>query len=342
MISVILPIYRTPKAYLERSVGSLRSQTYADLEILLVDDGSPDYVKVFCQEQERQDPRIHYVPIVHQGVSVARNTGLDLAKGDYVAFVDPDDWVLPEYMETLLKTIEKHSVPFAAVDSYITVDGAQKENRFLNGEERILKGTEKNALLYQLFGKRLTDYYPPYIAFGVPWGKLFRRNWLESNDLRFVPGMVRMQDNIFVLYAIEKAEAIAYSPKSLYVYRMEQGSASRRYDPQLIGYFEKYYREAELFLDRYKKEDLLYRALKMKELTSFHSYFRYVYFHSKNPDPYSITKKQIIRKLQEEPYVTALQQIDLSILKPEERVFVIALKHHWIRLLKTLVYLRDR
>ncbi|MBR2801049.1 MAG: glycosyltransferase [Erysipelotrichaceae bacterium] len=342
MISVILPIYCTKAEYLHQSIGSLQKQTVTDLEILLVDDGSPAYVGEICREYAKQDARIRYLPIAHQGVSVARNTGLEAAKGDYIAFVDPDDWVLPEYLETLLEGIEKHNVPMSVVDSQIFLDGKMLENRFLLGEKRVLKGTEKNDLLYQLFSKKLSAYYPPHIAFGVPWGKLFRRDWLESHHLRFIPGMVRMQDNIFVLYATENAEAIVYLPKELYVYRMEQGSASRRYDPQLISYFEKYYEEAKNFLDTYQKEEVLYKALQMKELTSFHSYLKYYYFHPSQEAPYGEVKKMILQKLQAEPYASALQNIDPSILKTEEKIFVTSLKQHWIYLLKILMKLRNR
>ena len=104
MISVIVPVYKVEQ-YLHRCIDSILAQTYRDLEIILVDDGSPDNCGLICDEYASKDSRIKVIHKTNGGVSSARNAGLDVASGDYIAFVDSDDYVLPQYLEYLLEAI---------------------------------------------------------------------------------------------------------------------------------------------------------------------------------------------------------------------------------------------
>ena len=98
MISVIVPIYKV-EPYLNQCVESILCQTYSDLEILLIDDGSPDRCGQICDEYEKQDSRVKAFHIQNQGLSAARNVGLQNAEGEYIGFVDSDDWIEPEMYE---------------------------------------------------------------------------------------------------------------------------------------------------------------------------------------------------------------------------------------------------
>ena len=94
-LSVIVPVYNAEK-YLHKCVDSILSQTYRDFELLLVDDGSPDQCGRICDAYATQDPRVKVIHKPNGGVSEARNVGLDQAKGNYISFIDPDDWVEPK------------------------------------------------------------------------------------------------------------------------------------------------------------------------------------------------------------------------------------------------------
>ena len=107
LISVIVPVYKV-EAYLHRCVRSLLTQSYTNLEILLIDDGSPDRSGVICDELAETDGRIHVVHKANGGLSVARNTGIELASGHYIAFLDSDDWADPTWLETLHRLIKAH------------------------------------------------------------------------------------------------------------------------------------------------------------------------------------------------------------------------------------------
>ena len=112
LISVIVPIYNV-KAYLDRCVESLLGQSYKNLEIFLVDDGSTDGCGKVCDRYAAQDPRITVIHKKNGGLSDARNAALDVAQGEYYAFVDGDDWVSPYYVENLYRALRKADADMA-------------------------------------------------------------------------------------------------------------------------------------------------------------------------------------------------------------------------------------
>ena len=107
VVSIVIPIYNV-EAYLKQCLETIVNQTYPNLEIILVNDGSPDKSEEICKEFFKRDSRIRYVRQVNGGLSAARNTGIDLATGDYITFVDPDDWVTEDYVETLYTQLKKY------------------------------------------------------------------------------------------------------------------------------------------------------------------------------------------------------------------------------------------
>ena len=112
-ISVIIPVYNV-EAYLERCLNTVCGQSYKNLEIILVDDGSTDNCLQICEEFAERDDRIKVIHQSNQGVSAARNTGLDAATGDYIAFVDSDDYIHPEMYERLYSLLKKHDADMSA------------------------------------------------------------------------------------------------------------------------------------------------------------------------------------------------------------------------------------
>ena len=108
-ISIIVPIYKV-ESLLSKCVDSLLSQTFGDLEIILVDDGSPDNCGKICDEYAQKDPRIFVIHKENGGLSSARNAGLDVCKGEYIMFVDSDDYVEPVFCEVALKTIQEQFI----------------------------------------------------------------------------------------------------------------------------------------------------------------------------------------------------------------------------------------
>lgn len=125
LLSVIVPVYKV-EPYLRRCIDSIRCQTYRNLQIILVDDGSPDNCGAICNEYTKIDSRIITIHQKNEGLSGARNNGLLFAKGDYIAFVDSDDWIHPTMYQTLIDMIEENDLDMARC-SIIETDGKDKE-----------------------------------------------------------------------------------------------------------------------------------------------------------------------------------------------------------------------
>lgn len=335
-ISVILPIYNIKEEYLEKCLDSLIRQTKKSIEIILVNDGSTNNCLDVCYRYELENENIKVINQVNQGVSVARNEGLNVATGKWVAFVDPDDWLEDDYLEKLwLETNEQNDIILC--DCFVNLPKIEYTNHFLPSA---MKGmiTDKNILLAQLISKVMGGYFPPHVAAGVPWGKLFRKQFLDNYGIRYIPNMVRMQDNIFCLYAIHYAKGITYIPEKLYHYRKETQSASFKYTGNIISYFEKYFLEVSVFISSCLENDCKYRkALDAKIITSINSYCRYYFFHVSNPSSFKDIRRQYEELMSRDPYISAFKNIDFSYLNFKEKVFFILLKFKMLHILK-LIY----
>ena len=171
LISVIVPIYKVEK-YLDRCVQSIIDQTYPNLEIILVDDGSPDNCPVMCDKWAEKDPRIKVIHKENGGLSDARNAGLDIATGELIGFVDSDDWIAPEMYEKLVKTLHDDQSDIAACTvEMIWADGTP--NKLLTVQENCtLERTEAQlALLNESKLKHPVWYklYKKSIVTGIPF-----------------------------------------------------------------------------------------------------------------------------------------------------------------------------
>lgn len=127
LVSVIVPIYNIPVQYIEECVQSMLRQTYDYFELLLVDDGSADVCREYCSHLANRDSRIHVILQENKGVSAARNTGLKNAKGEFIAFIDADDYIEKDYFEYLLSLIDGHCADIAVCDyDFIYKNGIAK------------------------------------------------------------------------------------------------------------------------------------------------------------------------------------------------------------------------
>lgn len=132
MVSVIVPVYKVPE-YLKRCVDSIRNQTYTDLEIILVDDGSPDECPAMCDAMAKEDKRIIVIHQKNGGLSAARNEGLNKSSGEYIIYIDSDDYIKNDMIEKLLSAAEKFEAD-VAISTYFLSSGDDKESVRLSGK----------------------------------------------------------------------------------------------------------------------------------------------------------------------------------------------------------------
>lgn len=214
MISVIVPVYNNAP-YLEQCLTSILSQTYSALEIICVNDGSTDESPEILHRIAQRDPRITVLSQENNGVSSARNAGLDAANGDYIAFVDSDDELEPDMYETLFRLAAEHQADIAHCGyKKIHLDGTTKDVR---GTGELLVQTSHEALECLLSGKYFV---------GSPCNKLYRRELFS--DVRFDTSLKINEDVLMNVQVFFKAEKIVFLDVPEYHYFERAGSSCGR------------------------------------------------------------------------------------------------------------------
>ncbi len=213
LISIIIPVYNV-EAYLRECVDSVLAQTYSDLEIILVDDGSTDGSAAICDEYATRDPRVRVIHKANGGLSDARNVGLDAATGDYIGFVDSDDWCEQRMFELLMQEAQAYDadIVVCAYYSFETDPVTTEENMWISGPRRRYELTTRDAMVMLLKDKEIQNYV---------WNKLYRAELWDG--VRFPVGQ-KFEDINTAYKVFEKAERVAVIPYGLYYYRMRTDS----------------------------------------------------------------------------------------------------------------------
>lgn len=242
LISIIVPIYNV-QDYLRTCLESILSQTYTNIEIILVNDGSEDSSEEICREYAKKDERVRLYSQENRGLSVARNIGVSFSKGELIVFVDSDDYVAPKMIEKLYAAMKKADADlamcgFKRVDQY----GRDCGLSFLP-EDKIIGGKEAIKCLF--------DENSGYM---VAWNKLYKKSFLIDNV--FPPG--KIHEDEFVMHRIfSECKKIAIISESLYFYVQRDGSIMSRPSIKSLDIIEAFYDRACLCDGLCMKEEKL-------------------------------------------------------------------------------------
>lgn len=213
LISVIVPVYRVEK-YLERCVKSILSQTYKNLEVILVDDGSPDQCPAICDACAEKDARVKVIHQENKGLSGARNAGIDAASGEYLAFVDSDDYVSPHFIEELYQLLQDTGCAIGQCRfSYVKGNGLVEEG---DSAFCIYRG---ESLMEQLYGPE-----EKATCFVVAWNKLYRAELFKETGIRYPEGRIH-EDEATTYRLFHEAKKLAFLDRALYGYYTENGGS---------------------------------------------------------------------------------------------------------------------
>ncbi|MBO5128772.1 MAG: glycosyltransferase family 2 protein [Oscillospiraceae bacterium] len=235
MISVIIPVYNVEK-YLAECIDSVLCQSYTDYEIILVDDGATDSSGEMCDEYALKDSRIRVIHQPNGGLSAARNTGLRAARGEYVYFLDSDDYIEPCALEDLLGLAERETAGVVFFDSRVFFDECDKDgstSKYIR-QAAYPPGNGREMLLRLLNNEEYRTAVP--LMF-------FRTNYLLDNELWFKEGIIH-EDELFTFLVFNADGRIAHCHEQLYARRVRPASimtssgALRGYDSMLQTYFE--------------------------------------------------------------------------------------------------------
>lgn len=216
LVSVIVPVYKAEK-FLNRCIDSILAQTYENFELILIDDGSPDNSGAICDEYAQKDNRIKAIHQENAGVSVARNTGIAQAKGDWILFIDSDDFVETEYISSLLKVSRLDSL---IIQGYKTVSA----NHTIAIQSLNEKQYDKTNFS-QLFAE------PKFYEYGHPFGKLYETKLIKQHQIQFNTNLSYAEDLIFLLNYILHINRILYISGTYYNYTISPNSLSQQINP---------------------------------------------------------------------------------------------------------------
>ncbi len=223
LVSIIVPVYNAEK-YLNRCLESIVNQTYRNIEILLIDDGSPDSCPQMCEEWAQKDSRIIVIHKENEGAGQARNTGLDNANGEYILFVDSDDYIDCKTVEICVDAAEKENAQVVLFSLYnVDSHSRVKPASVMSSPKTFDKNELRQELLPSLFVHTL--------GYGVSvWGKMFCIDVIKKNELSFVSEReYYSEDAIFVLEYFSKIQSACALNQRLYYYFENNNSLSRTY-----------------------------------------------------------------------------------------------------------------
>lgn len=229
MISVIVPVYKVEK-YLRQCLSSLAAQTLADMEIILVDDGSPDGCPEICDEYAAKDARMKVVHKENGGLLSARKAGFAASSGDYIGFVDGDDWVEPDTFENMYKVVCEYS-PDMVLSDFLCDYGDRVEASSQCFEDGFY---DRARLEKELFPRMLFD--GRFYSFGINpncWSKLVKRELIEKNLLSVDENIRMGEDAAFIYPCLLDSQSVACIKTPTYHYRITGQSMSTAYDEKL-------------------------------------------------------------------------------------------------------------
>ena len=232
-ISVIIPVYRA-EAYLRQCLDSVVDQTYKNLEIILIDDGSPDSCGAICDEYAARDERIVVVHKENEGVSIARNIGIDMSHGEWIAFADPDDWLEPDLYEKAIEAIDGRSV-----DVFCTGGAFFEYQKHSQIRARIKKdfcycgkdyASEREPLQAKVFIWKIDDdVLESGMLFDMPWNTLYRSGFMKKRGMYFLPHLHPLEDTLLNYKIFDQAVSVAGSRMIGYHYRQTNALSATKH-----------------------------------------------------------------------------------------------------------------
>nr|WP_295255528.1 glycosyltransferase family 2 protein [uncultured Blautia sp.] len=261
-ISIIIPVYNTKK-YLAKCLDSVCGQTYKNLEIIVINDGSTDKSEIILEEYAQRDRRIHIITQKNQGISAARNRGLEYSQGKYVMFLDSDDWI---DKNTCSKAVQVMNDMAAEVVlwSYTREYKQASKPVYLFGDKTYIWNESHIKELYkQMIGpdKEQLRVAQRIDSLITVWGKLYRKSIIKEN--RFVDTkIIRTEDTLFNIQVFSKVKCAVYIPNIFSHYRKtNQSSFTRKYKGQLVYQWQELYRRIKTQLDFENASPEYYQAL---------------------------------------------------------------------------------
>lgn len=306
LISIIVPVYKAD-FWLPKCVKSILRQTYRNLEILLIDDGSPDKCPEICDRFAQKDKRVKVIHKENGGVSSARNKGIEESSGEYLFFVDSDDWLTKDAIETAYQGLIENDVQL----SVLGIEYINLKNRTVDIGSAPLKidfTDFKNGIRLLEKEKNL----------GSVWGKLFKTEIIKSNHLQFDQNIKFAEDSLFLMRYLNCCDAIYMTRKEGYCYnRLAEGTAITKYYGNILEWMLLLSSEREIFVQKHSCDQAVKDGyVTAKALRDFEFLLHYYFLHIKDIKEVIDLYKELYRE-----FSVFFTNSDLSENSLEERIF---------------------
>lgn len=325
-ISVIIPVYKA-EPYLRECLDSVIDQTYTDLEIILIDDGSPDNCGAICDEYAEKDSRVIVIHKENAGVGAARNDGLKIVTGDWLTFVDSDDWIEPEYCEKFIQFASKNQADMIFFGGIVFENGSNEADICRNVRSEFVYTKENNPekweiLLAKVLSYKITDEHLSNQFFlGVVCNAFHNAHFWKNNNIKFSTEMDRFEDGLFNFMMIEKASSIGALPYIGYHYRRTNvESVNYRYVSgrinSLLFYVQNLYSSKDVV-----DMDLINEALSDVIIHDLLDCLKKDYFHADNPKSGREIRNELLHLKQDAYIRQTIWQKENRLLSKKERLF---------------------
>lgn len=340
MLSVVIPFYCTPENLFRHCMGSLLDNELANIEVIVVDDGSPAE-KRGCLEDYVQDDRVRIIYADHKGVSAARNRGINEARGSYIMFVDSDDYVDKDTLCRIVDGLDDFSGEMELFGGGSDSAGKiVKNTSFLSEDHDYGKDLKQKIKIMEsaLSAGMLPKGYTQRFTYGSPCCKLFDREFLNKNGMRFDEGVKFAEDVLFLLHVYQAAQSIFYHDWFLYYYVHNSQSVTRKFRPGLSADMAVFFEKLKQFIEENALNRDLERAYYLRAEMEAGRCFTREFFNLSNTDKKA--KKQYKAFIGKEPFKTGLKKGYIPKDSLRHKVYRFLVRHGYGGIFRLLQKLR--
>ncbi|SMG22659.1 glycosyltransferase [Fibrobacter sp. UWB13] len=318
-ISVIVPIYKVPLEYLRNCFDSLIVQTMQECEFILVSDGAPEAECSICETYSLKDSRFIFFNREHAGVSATRNFGIEQAQGEYITFVDSDDWIEKETYSLAYNYAKENDSDIVLWDQCHFFEKNKICGKYQNESIKKMTYAQKNTLIEDsIFTKSIDQSSAAMVTC-----KLFRKSLINNHNIRYNSDLIISEDRLFNITSYTHSNNISYFNSALYHYRIHPNSLAHKYTPKA---FEEYIAFIEHFPQEIKDNYL--RSISSEIIRCFFLSWNNCYMHRKNLSPFKERMREIIENTKTSQFRQAICYYDTNNFSKIIQLELFLIKHN--------------
>lgn len=334
ILSIIIPVFNTEEKYLRKCLDSIVEQRSSrHIEAIIVDDGSMNEIGRICDEYAEKFPIFKVIHIENQGVSIARNVGIKEASGEYLMFLDSDDW-LDENICRNLKEYLQANTPDVLVFNYSKVI----DDKILESHVKLGNYSFKTSEIEEL-QLVILRYSKQFYGINLitPWCKVYKTDLIRKNKIKFIKGLARAEDMLFNLNVLEYAKEVRFYPVSGYFYSINALSESQMLTPQITNLSNQIRGYIEDFIKVREKEEIFYQALNAYCIENIFEQLYMYYGKDKK------RLKEFYRLIEKEPFRSAHKKVKFARLRYGKlQLYTIAARFYLRKLFLLAIYYKNK